>query len=101
MLLTGRRLDADQARAIGLADVVCGEGEVLEAALGLANEIATCAPVASQSTRMTLRAGLAQAVAAAVEREASEQEQHFATADFREGVAAMAERRVPLFTGKE
>jgi len=37
------------------------------------------------------------AVRAAVEREAGEQRQHFQTQDFREGVAAMAQRRDPVF----
>ena len=100
MFLTGRRVDGRQAFAMGLADVLCGEGEERDAALRLAQEIAMCAPVAQRSTRMTLRAGLAEAVAAAVEREATEQEQHFPMADFREGVAAMAQRRAPVFEGR-
>ena len=68
-----------------------------ERAQALAEEIAISAPIAVESTRASLRAGLVETVRAAVEREAGEQRQHFQTQDFREGVAAMAQRRDPVF----
>ncbi len=58
------------------------------------------APVAVQSTRETLRAGLAEQVAQANERELALQRQQFTSADFREGIAAAAARRDPVFTGR-
>ncbi|MGE4242461.1 enoyl-CoA hydratase/isomerase family protein [Ramlibacter sp.] len=100
LFMTGRRIDGAEAKAMGLADVLCEEGASREAAWNLAAEIAVSAPVALRSARATLRAGLAEAVQAAVEREAAEQDKHFAMADFREGVAAMAERRAPVFAGR-
>jgi len=51
-------------------------------------------------TRASLRRGLADAVADAVQRECACQEVHFVTADFKEGVKAAAERRMPVFTGQ-
>lgn len=100
LFMTGRRIDGAQAHAIGLADVLCGEGETRASATRLAEEIAACSPVAQQSLRATLRAGLAEAVAGAVAREASQQEIHFAMDDFKEGVAASAARRDPVFKGR-
>lgn len=97
LFFTGRRMDGREALNIGLADVLAAPDQVRGAAMQLANEIATSAPLAVVSTRRTLRAGLAELVAAAVDREATEQEQHFLTADFAEGIAAMAERRTPVF----
>jgi enoyl-CoA hydratase/carnithine racemase len=47
-----------------------------------------------------VRAGLAEAVAAATARELEEQTRLQATGDFREGVAAAAQRRAPMFTGR-
>ncbi|MBW0013390.1 MAG: hypothetical protein JO059_09515 [Mycobacterium sp.] len=47
-----------------------------------------------------MRAGLAGAVAAATQHELEEQTRLQATADFREGVSAAAERRAPTFTGR-
>jgi enoyl-CoA hydratase/carnithine racemase len=76
------------------------KGERLrEEAIALAGEIAQSAPLALRSIRGTMRGDLAQRVRAATEREAGEQTKLFATADFREGVAAAAERRPPRFSG--
>ena len=69
-------------------------------AIALAEEIAISAPIAVVSTRKTLRGALADQVQAATEHESAEQQVHFATEDFREGVAAMAQRRAPAFQGK-
>jgi enoyl-CoA hydratase/carnithine racemase len=47
-----------------------------------------------------MRAGLAQAVADATTHELSEQTRLQTTADFREGIAAAAQRRTPVFSGR-
>ncbi|MCY1378281.1 hypothetical protein D9M69_659000 [compost metagenome] len=75
-------------------------GQERQAARKLAEEIAECSPLAVMSSRETLRMGLADAVDAIIDREASEQEWQIVTADFAEGNKAMAERRLPVFTGK-
>ncbi len=101
LMYTGRRIGGEEAVRIGLADVLAAdEAAVRTAALELAEEIACSAPLAVQDTRTTLRAGLADAIAAAVDVEAEAQGRHFQTADFKEGVAATAARRLPQFTGK-
>jgi enoyl-CoA hydratase/carnithine racemase len=97
LFYTGRRIDGDEAHAIGLVDVLAPPAELRATALALATEIAQSAPIAVTSTRSTLRRGLADAVARITDHELSEQQQHFETADFKEGVKAMAERRPPVF----
>lgn len=99
LLYTGRRIDGREAAAIGLVDRVVDQDALRAEALALASEIAQSSPIAVQSMRATLRHGLADRIAAATERELSEQARHFASEDFREGVQAMAERRPPQFTG--
>ena len=100
LFYTGRRIDGVAARDLGLVDVLAPAGEVRAAAMALADEIAASSPVAVQSTRATQRRGLADAIAAITDHELAEQQLHFATEDFQEGVRAMAERRTPAFTGR-
>ena len=100
LFYTGRRLNGSQALAIGLADVLVAQDRVRAEAAALAREIAVSAPLAVQSTRATLRAGLVEQIRSAVARESQEQNWQFNTADFREGVAAMAARREPRFAGE-
>jgi len=100
LFYTGRRVPGDEAVAMGLADLLVPQAEVRAAALALAREIAESSPLAVASMRETLRRGLADAVEAATERELVEQEWQRRTEDFREGVKAMAERRLPDFKGK-
>lgn len=99
LFYTGRRLTGTQAQAMGLVDVLAPDDSLREAALALAAEIAQSAPLAVQSTRATLRSGLAEAVEQATTHELAEQQKHLATEDFQEGVNAMAERRLPVFRG--
>jgi enoyl-CoA hydratase/carnithine racemase len=99
LLLTGRRVPGDEALAIGLADQIAPLEGLRAAAQRLAAEIAENAPLAVQSTRATLRAGLAEAVKAATDHEFVEQSRLRKTADFAEGVRAVAERRPGKFIG--
>ncbi len=99
LLYTGRRVTGVQAQEMGLADVLAPQAELRQAALALAAEIAQSAPLAVISTRATQRLGLADAIAEITEHELAEQRWQFKTADFKEGVQAMAERRLPVFTG--
>jgi enoyl-CoA hydratase/carnithine racemase len=100
LFYTGRRIGGEEALAIGLADLLVPQEQVRAEASQLAREIALSAPLAVQSTRTTLRAGLVEQIRQAVARESAEQNAQFQTADFREGVAAMAARREPQFKGE-
>ena len=100
LFYTGRRIAGEEAVAIGLADLLVAQDQVRIEAAKLAREIAISAPLAVQSTRATLRRGLVEQIRLAVARESAEQNAQFKTADFREGVAAMAARREPRFTGE-
>jgi enoyl-CoA hydratase/carnithine racemase len=100
MLLTGRRVGADEALRFGLADRLAATDDGIRAdAVALATEIAAAAPLAVRSIRATQKAGLAEEVAAITAHEAAEQLWLRGTADFAEGVAASLERRAPRFTG--
>jgi len=97
MLYTGRRVPGDEAVRIGLAEMLVPLAEVRSAAQALALEIAQSAPLAVMATRETVRRGLCDAIEAATERELVEQDWLRRTEDFKEGIKAMAERRLPDF----
>jgi enoyl-CoA hydratase/carnithine racemase len=100
MFYTSRRVTGTDAHAMGLADVLVPQDQVRDAALKLAAEIAENAPLGLIATRATMRGDLADRVRAATEHELEEQTRLRKTADFKEGVAAVSERRVPNFSGR-
>jgi len=100
MFYTSRRFRGDEAYAMGLADVLVPQDEVRAASLALAAEIAENSPLGLIATRATLRGDLAGRVRAATEHELAEQMRLRKTDDFKEGVKATAERRLPVFTGR-
>lgn len=99
LLYTGLRIGGEEAVAIGLADRLAPLSGLRSQARALAAEIAASAPLAVDSIRRTMRGDLARRIRAATDHEQAEQDRLRKTADWREGVQAMAERRPPRFTG--
>jgi enoyl-CoA hydratase/carnithine racemase len=99
LLLTGRRVRAEEALALGLVDRLCAADDLPRVARELAAEIASSAPLAVVSVRRTLRADLIAQVSSAVQHERDEQRKLFRTQDFQEGVRAVSERRPGRFQG--
>src|SRR3954469_12373351 len=99
MFYTSRRVTGDEAFAWGLADVLVPQDQVREASLKLAAEIAENSPLGLVATRNSMRGTLADRGLKATEQELQEQTRLRKTDDFKEGVKAVAERRLPNFTG--
>jgi enoyl-CoA hydratase/carnithine racemase len=100
LLLTGRRVGAEEAVRLGLASGVHQAGELLEAALATARVIAARAPIATRLVLQGLAAGGHADLGAALRWESLAQAVTLASADLDEGLAAQRERRAPRFTGR-
>ena len=99
MFYTSRRIKGEEAYDWGLADMLVPLEEVRSAAIELAKEIAENSPLGVMETRATMRQGLAERVRNATDHELVVQDELRQTDDFKEGVKAMAERRIPNFKG--
>lgn len=100
MLLTGARIDAEQAQRWGLINRVVPAAELLGAATELARTIAANAPLAVQASKeLALRArDVDRATGLRLEQAMNQLLQY--TFDAQEGPAAFAERRPPRFQGR-
>ena len=99
MFYTSRRVTGQEAYAMGLADVLVPQQEVRGAAIKLAGEIGENSPLGLLATRMTMRGDIADRVRKATDHELEEQTRLRKTEDFKEGVKAVFERRLPNFMG--
>jgi enoyl-CoA hydratase/carnithine racemase len=100
IFLTGRRVGAAEAHAIGLVQRVVGAGQEREAAIELAVAVAAGAPLAVRATRATLRHGLTDLARDTMVHELAQQAALAGGADAVEGVTAMLEGRDPVFEGR-
>ena len=100
LFYTGRRINAEEALAWGLADKVVPQERLRESAIALAAEMAEGAPLALRSIRKTLRGDLTQRVKAQTDHEYAEQQWLARTEDHAEGIRAVAERRAGIFKGR-
>ena len=97
MILTGDPVDAETAKGWGLVTEVTAPGDLLARARAIAEVIASRAPIAAETAKLNLKAAHAMPYEKAVEYERDLQTICFATEDAREGRAAFAEKRAPVF----
>lgn len=100
ILLSGRNVSADEAARIGLALSVVSEGEVLDAALALAQRIAANGPVAVRLVKRSVITAVEADVQRGLSTESKLFAQCFETADQKEGMDAFLSKRPPNFTGQ-
>jgi enoyl-CoA hydratase/carnithine racemase len=90
-----------EAAEAGLANYACsGPDAVLEKARELAREIASAAPLAVRWTKKSLYRGIDWDPRRAAEFEAHAQSRTLETSDAKEGIAALLEKRDPVFQGR-
>jgi 2-(1,2-epoxy-1,2-dihydrophenyl)acetyl-CoA isomerase len=99
LLYSGRRVQGEEARALGLCDELVDDETLIPAATAYAATLSAAGPMAVRSIRATLRQGLVERLRLAMDHECAEQERLRRSSDFAEGLAASAARREPRFTG--
>ncbi len=100
MILTARKVKADEAARMGLVNRVVPEGEALAGAREMAGKILAQGPLAVAFALRAVRHGLEMSLAAGQAYEASLFGMVSATDDMREGMTAFLEKRKPEFTGR-
>jgi enoyl-CoA hydratase/carnithine racemase len=100
LVLTGRRVDAAEARELGFVNRVVAGGGWLEAALELAREVAERPPIAARLAKQAVIAAEETTLSAGLEEERRLYELAMATEDRVEGMKAFLEKRDPEFKGR-
>lgn len=100
LILTSRRIGADEAAAIGLVNRVAPEGGLRETAREMAEAIAANGPVAVRAAKDAMDRGWELPLVEGLEHEARCYERTLETQDRLEALAAFAEKRKPRYQGR-
>jgi len=100
ILLTSPTIGAEEAKALGIVNRVVPDAALLDEAMALARDLAARAPKALAATKRLLWNGIASSVEACLPEEARTVTELSGTADAREGLAAVLQKRAPKFTGR-
>jgi 2-(1,2-epoxy-1,2-dihydrophenyl)acetyl-CoA isomerase len=99
ILLTNPVIDAAEALQLGIVTKVVPDGQLGEASLDLARELAAGAPKALAATKRLVWSGTGTSIEQCLSEEARTVAELSGMADAREGLAAVIERRKPNFRG--
>jgi enoyl-CoA hydratase/carnithine racemase len=101
LMLSGRRIDAAEALAMGLVNRVLREAELMAGVRAYARELADLVSPRSMAVmKRQLWEAQFQTLAEATAVADEEMARSFGSEDFREGVAHFVEKRPPRFTGR-
>ncbi len=100
LLLTGRILNADEARQMGLVSHIVEQATLMDSARMLAASLVESSPTSLMRTKKLMCDSAAAEVDAALERAIAENADIRATPDFKEGLSSFLEKRRPIWPGK-
>src|SRR5580658_8800935 len=100
MLYTGKRIDAQEALRIGLADYVVPMPQLISRCEEIASEICKSAPLAVEGIKQAALRGLDMPLAEGLKLEQNRYQSLTKTEDATEGARAFAEKRAPNWKGR-
>ncbi|XP_065858100.1 probable enoyl-CoA hydratase 2, mitochondrial isoform X1 [Euphorbia lathyris] len=100
LIFTGRKVGGREAMSMGLVNYSVPAGEARLKALEVAREINQKGPIAIRIAKRAINEGIQMDLASALELEEECYQQILNTKDRLEGLAAFAEKRKPVYTGK-
>jgi enoyl-CoA hydratase/carnithine racemase len=100
LIFSARRVEAAEARDLGLVDRLAADGADRDEALALAGRIAAHSPVGLRAAKRALRTGWGQDLRAGLEIEDAAWRSVAFSGDRAEGVAAFNEKRKPQWPGE-
>jgi enoyl-CoA hydratase/carnithine racemase len=95
LVLTGRRVGAEEALQLGLADRLVPEGAARTSALELAQQIAAKSPISLRVAKRALKQGIDVDLITGLEIENQAWQEVASSADRLEGIEAFNLRRTP------
>jgi enoyl-CoA hydratase/carnithine racemase len=100
LVLTGRRIPAVEALAMGLVNQVVPSDQLHAATRALADELCAAAPIAVREAKQAIQRGMETPLEQAIDIEELGWRKAVASEDRREGIAAFTEKRDPEWKGR-
>ncbi|MCC0705783.1 enoyl-CoA hydratase-related protein [Clostridioides sp. ES-S-0190-01] len=100
LIFTGRQVDAEEAKSIGLINKVVPSDLLLQESMNMMNQIVEKAPIAIRYAKVVINKGIDMDLKNALELEKDIAGLTFATRDKQEGMNAFIEKRKPIFENK-
>jgi enoyl-CoA hydratase len=99
-LMRGTRLTGAEAAAMGMINHAVPRDSVMDTAMAIASELAAGAPLAIRWTKYSVNKALKDAMNLVFDVSIAFELTSMRSADHREGIAALNEKRAPKFTGR-
>ncbi len=100
MIFTGKKVDAEEALAIGLVNKICKKEELIDQCMEMADMIAETGPIAIEQAKYAMNYGIETDLNTGLAIESNAYRITIPTKDRVEGLTAFREKRKPVYRGE-